>query len=158
MATNLATWFATEFPWIIIKKNEIAVYCVSSSVVMTEYLLACFLQDLETVIEDFRDVVLLNFTAVLRYRMVHDRQLLKDTQVQLCSLDIAQLSQNKHQKAFNLAAVITAVSVVVLYLLQFPKKSSHYEVLNLINSFKNKLLYDWHHFISCEVQNKSQTA
>lgn len=65
--------------------------CVSSSAVIIVYLLACFLQDLQTVIDDFREVVLLNFTAVPRYRMVHDQQLLKDTQVQLCSLDIAQL-------------------------------------------------------------------
>lgn len=66
--------------------------CVHSSDVMTVYLLACVLQDLETVIDDFTEAVLLNFTAVLRYRMVPDHQLLEDTQVQLRSLHIAQLS------------------------------------------------------------------
>lgn len=81
------------------------------------YLFACFLQDLETVIDDFREIVLLNFTAVLRYRMVHDHQLLKDTQVQLCSLHIAQLSKNKNKNVSNLVAIVNAVAVV-LYLLQ----------------------------------------
>lgn len=84
------------------------------------YLFTCFLQDLETVIDDFREIVLLNFTTVLRYRMIHDHQLLEDAQVQLCSLYIAQLSQNKHKNASNLAAVVNAVAVV-LYLLQLPE-------------------------------------
>lgn len=91
--------------------------CVYSSDVIIVYLFACFLQDLETVIDDFREIVLLNFTAVLRYRMVHDHQLLKDTQVQLCSLYIAQLSKNKNKNVSNLAAIVNAVGVV-LYLLQ----------------------------------------
>lgn len=95
--------------------------CVYRSDVMRVYLFTCFLQDLETVIDHFREIVLLNFTAVLRYRMVHDHQLLKDTQVQLCSLYIAQLSQIKQKNASNLAADINAVAVVVLYLLQLPK-------------------------------------
>lgn len=96
--------------------------CVYSSDVMIVYLSACFLQDLETVIDDFREIVLLNVTAELRYRMVHDHQLLKDTQVQLCSLYIAQLSQNKHKNASNLPAVINAMAgVVVVYLLQLPE-------------------------------------
>lgn len=91
--------------------------CVYSSDVIIVYLFACFLQDLETVIDDFREIVLLNFTAVLRYRMVHEHQLLKDTQVQLCSLYIAQLSKNKNKNVSNLAAIFNAVAVV-LYLLQ----------------------------------------
>lgn len=95
--------------------------CVYRSDVMRVYLFACFLQDLETVIDHFREIVLLNFTAVLRYRMVHDHQLLKDTQVQVCSLYIAQLSQIKQKNASNLAADINAVAVVVLYLLQLPE-------------------------------------
>lgn len=56
--------------------------------------------------DDFRETVLLNFTAVLRWRMVHDHQLLKDTQVQLGSLYIAQLSQNKHKNASHVAAAV----------------------------------------------------
>lgn len=95
--------------------------CVYSSDVIIVYLFTCFLQDLETVVDDFREIVLLNFTAVLRYRMIHDHQLLEDAQVQLCSLYIAQLSQNKHKNASNLGAVVNAVAVVVLYLLQLPK-------------------------------------
>lgn len=95
--------------------------CVCSSGIMTVYLLTWFLQALETVIDDFREIVLLNFTAVVRYRMVHDHQLMEDTQVQLCSLYIAQLSQNKHKNASNLVAVVNAVAVVVLYLLQLPE-------------------------------------
>lgn len=43
--------------------------------------------------DDFREIVLLNFKAVLRDRMVHDHQLLEDAQVQLCPLDIVELSQ-----------------------------------------------------------------
>lgn len=91
--------------------------CVYSSDVIIVYLFACFLQDLETVTDDFREIVLLNITAVLRYRMVHDHQLLKDIQVQLCSLYIAQLSKNKNKNVSNLAAIFNAVAVV-LYLLQ----------------------------------------
>lgn len=54
--------------------------------------------------------------------MVHNHQLPKDTQVQLCSLYIVQLSQNKHKTALHVAAVVVnAVAVVGLYLLQLPE-------------------------------------
>lgn len=89
--------------------------------------------------------------------MVHDHQLPKDTQVQLCSLYIVQLSQNKHKNASHVAAVVvTAVAVVGLYLLQLSEYSSHYKLLDWINNFENKLFHDCHHFIICEEQNESQ--
>lgn len=108
-------------------------------------------------IHDFREIVLLNVTLVLRYRMVHSPQLLKDVQVELRSLYIAQLSQNKHKNASNPAGVADAVAVVVLYLLQLPKQSSQYKFLDLIDDSKNKLRYDCHDFVICEGQNKSRT-
>lgn len=88
---------------------------------MIVYLLACFLQDLKTAIDDFREVVLLNFTAVLRYRTVPEHQLLEDTQVQLRSLHIAQLSESTHKNASSLAAVLVAAAVVGRHLLQLPE-------------------------------------
>lgn len=89
--------------------------------------------------------------------MVHDHQLLKDTQVQVCSLYIVQLSSNNHKNASHPAAVVaTAVVIVGLYLLQLSEYSSHYKLLDRINNFQNKLLHDCHHFISCEEKNMSQ--
>lgn len=70
--------------------------------------------------------------------MVPDHQLLKDTQVQVCSLYIVQLSSNNHKNASHPAAVVaTAVVVVGLYLLQLSEHSSHYKLLDRINDFQN---------------------
>lgn len=89
--------------------------------------------------------------------MVHDHQLLKDTQVQVRSLYIVQLSANNHKSASHPAAVVaTAVAVAGLYLLQLSQHSSHYKLLDRINNSQNKLLHDCHHFISCEEKNMSQ--
>lgn len=92
--------------------------------------------------------------------MVHDHQLLKDTQVQLCSLYIVQLSQNKHKNASHVAAAVDDVmaAVAVLYLLQLPEYSSHDKLLDWINGFKNKFLHDCHHFITYEEQHESQNG
>lgn len=57
----------------------------------TLYLLLWFLQDLEAVINEFREIGLLNCFAMLWCRTVHDHQLPQDTQIQLCPLHIKQL-------------------------------------------------------------------
>lgn len=55
------------------------------------YLLVRVLQDVEAVVDEFREIALLNFTVVLGCRTVHNYKLPQDTQVQLCPLYIEQL-------------------------------------------------------------------
>lgn len=62
------------------------------------YLLARVLQDLDAVLDEFREIGLLNFTMVLWCRIVHDHQLPQDTQIQLCPLHITQLYQRTTTK------------------------------------------------------------
>lgn len=65
------------------------------------YLLARVLQDLEAVVDEFRETGLLNFTVVLGCRTVHDYKLPQDTQVQLGPLDIEQLEKKKAHTHFR---------------------------------------------------------
>lgn len=88
--------------------------------------------------------------------MVDDHQLLKDTQVQVCSLYIVQLSSNNHKNISPPGAVVATAVGVGLYLLQLSQYSSHYKLLDRINDSHNKLLNGCHHFISCEEKNMSQ--
>lgn len=114
MATALATWFPTD---VICQntqnphphKNQSRIIKLTYNIPAWRaefycfmlYLLACFLQDLEAVTDEFWEIVLLNVMAVPWCRTVHDHQLLQDTQVQLCPLDVIQL-ENKETGTYLL--------------------------------------------------------
>lgn len=51
--------------------------------------------------DELWEIALLNVMAVLWCRSVHDHQLLQDTQVQLCPLDVIQL-ENKETSTYVL--------------------------------------------------------